>query len=277
MKNLLLGAVTLMAFGVGGTGVNAADMPTLRKAEPLPVWTFAGVYFGAHAGGAWGRSEWTSDFPCDFIPGTSIFALCDPVNQKPGGWVVGGQTGMRWQWSSWVFGLEGTLAASRIIANDPSTCTGPLCIPAVVATLHYETLISTLYSGTAQLGYAFNRTLWYVKGGWAGGEIRRNGVQVIPVPAAAIFSTGETRQAQGWTVGTGFEYLVLQNLSLGVEYDYFRLRGSSFSTCLLPGPLACNLNATDVRADVHQVLARANYRLDWNVLFRPDAEVVVRN
>ena len=59
MKKLLLGAVALVALGLGGTPVKAADMPVYRKAEPLPVWTWAGVYFGAHAGGAWGTSSWT--------------------------------------------------------------------------------------------------------------------------------------------------------------------------------------------------------------------------
>ena len=57
MKKLLLGAVALVALGLGGTPVKAADMPVYRKAEPLPVWTWAGVYFGAHAGGAWGTVE----------------------------------------------------------------------------------------------------------------------------------------------------------------------------------------------------------------------------
>ena len=58
MKKLLLGTMALVALGLGGTPVKAADMPVYRKAEPLPVWTWAGVYFGAHAGGAWGRSSW---------------------------------------------------------------------------------------------------------------------------------------------------------------------------------------------------------------------------
>ena len=55
MKKLLLGAVALVALGLGGTSAMAADMP-VYKAAPLPVWTWAGVYFGAHAGGGWGKS-----------------------------------------------------------------------------------------------------------------------------------------------------------------------------------------------------------------------------
>ena len=159
--------------------------------------------------------------------------LCDtPGNQKIGGWVVGGQGGARWQWGGWVVGIEASLAATRIIGNDPSTCTPGVntCIGIPGGfDVHHETLFSTLYTATAQFGYAFNRTLWYVKGGWAGG---RGAPQLRgllgPAPATTFFG-GETRQASGWTVGTGIEYLVLQNLSLGIEYDYFRLHASAYN------------------------------------------------
>jgi outer membrane immunogenic protein len=275
MKKLLLGTVALVALGLGGTSAMAADMP-VYKAAPLPVWTWAGVYFGAHAGGAWGKtSAWTSDFNC------AIGVLCDtPGQQKPGGWVVGGQAGARWQWGALVLGVEGTLAATRIIANDPATC-----VPGVNTCIgipggfdvHHETLLSTLYTATAQVGWAFNRTLWYVKGGYAGGEVRRKSEDILGV-AGATFAGGETRQASGWTVGTGIEYLVLQNLSLGIEYDYFRLRGSSATNLAISGTGVASFQTTmsDVRLDVHQVVARANYRLDWGILWGGPAPVAAR-
>jgi len=254
----------------------AADIP-VYKAQPLPVWTWAGVYFGAHAGGAWGSSSWTTNAGC-FLNVGSLLPHCSPVDQKPGGWVVGGQGGARWQWGALVFGLEGTLAASRIIANDPSACTSVACFAPAVPFFHNETLLQTLYSATAQIGYAFNRTLLYVKGGWAGGEIRRN-ISLVPLAPAADQVVGETRQARGWTVGAGIEYLVLQNLSLGIEYDYFRLRASSYSVNTLPlgTPGGGIVEMSDVRADIHQVIARAIYRLDWGVLWGGSAPVAARN
>jgi outer membrane immunogenic protein len=285
MKKLLFGTVALVALGLGGLPAKAADMPVYSKAEPLPVWTFAGFYFGAHAGGARGTTHWTTNGPCIDVNG--VFPLCEEVNQNPGGWVVGGQAGLRWQWGAWVFGLEGSLAAAEIKANDPSPCpAGSRNIPGTctgldpgIFDLHYDTRFSTLYSTTVQLGYAFNRTLWYVKGGWAGGEVRRKAEDISGVGSRTLFNNvftgGETRQATGWTVGTGLEYLVLQNLSLGVEYDYFRLNASAFTSCILGGGQVCavpnfQLQGSDMRADIHQVVVRANYRLDWGVLFVPD-------
>jgi outer membrane immunogenic protein len=276
MKKLLLGAVALVAASVGGTAAMAADMPVYKAPPPLPVWTWAGAYFGAHAGGGFGRTDaWTSDFNC------AVGNLCDtPGNQRLGGWVVGGQAGARWQWGALVLGIEGTLAAADIRGNDPSTCTPGVntCIGIPGGfDVHHDTRLSTLYTATAQVGWAFNRTLWYVKGGYAGGEVRRKSVD--DAPPAAIISGGETRQATGWTVGTGIEYLVLQNLSLGVEYDYFRLRGSAFSNVIartVGGAAAFPTNASDVRLDVHQIVARANYRLDWGVLWGGPAPVAAR-
>ena len=81
-----LGAATLIAVGFAGTSAMATDMP-VYKAKPLPVWTWAGVYFGAHAGGAWGTSSWTTNAGC-FVNVGSLLPHCSPVDQKPGGWVV---------------------------------------------------------------------------------------------------------------------------------------------------------------------------------------------
>ena len=152
------------------------------------------------------------------------------------------------------------------------------CIGGAFLNTHHETLLGTLYTGTAQIGYAFNRTLFYVKGGWAGGEVRRNS-EVLTVTGGSGIAGGETRQATGWTVGGGIEYLVLQNLSLGIEYDYFRLRGSAYSNVIshtAAGGTSFQVNATDVQLDVHQVVARANYRLDWGILWGTPAPVAAR-
>lgn len=271
MKKLLLGAVALVGLGLGGTSAMAADMPIYKAPPPLPVWTWAGAYFGAHAGGAWGKSHWATNFE-NACGNPVVGAPCVGVDQSPGGWVVGGQLGARWQWGGWVLGLEATLAATDIRASDPSQRPG-----AAAAGVHYDTRIGNLYTATAQIGYAFNRTLWYVKGGYAGGEvdvkhcIQGPGTCVSPAGAPAI-GAGGSRQANGWTVGTGIEYLVLQNLSLGIEYDYIRLNAGDFASC--PGGVRfCNaagslpLIASDFRADIHQVVARANYRLDWGILW----------
>jgi outer membrane immunogenic protein len=265
MKRLFLGSLALAAM-IAGPAM-AADMPVKAKAPPPPVvWDWSGVYLGGHIGGAWARTNWDSDFNC------AIGVLCDSISQDPSGWLGGAQYGARWQWGTWVFGIEGTYSAASIRANDPSTCTPGVntCIGIPGGfDVHHDTRIQTLYTGTASLGYAWDRSLWYVKGGWAGGEIRRNSEDVLGV---LIFG-GETRNASGWTVGTGFEYGVLKTamgyVSLGVEYDYYRLKASGFNGVVTRtgvGGTSFITNASDVTADVHQVVLRANLAVDWCTL-----------
>ena len=252
MKKLLLGTVALVALSMGGTSAMAADMPVYKA--PLPVWTWAGVYFGAHAGGGWGRTDWrTNEF-------TGLGGSGDEfIRHDPGGWVLGGQLGARWQWGAWVVGVEGSLAASRIRDNTTviNTATG-----AVIPGSSADTLHGTLATVTGQVGYAWNRTLWYVKGGWAGSETRLRAD--LLGPAACGPCAGITRLWTGYTAGAGIEYLVLQNLSLGIEYDYFRLRTGNTNNQASDGFPVVWL---DQSARIHQVVARANYRLDWGVLW----------
>jgi outer membrane immunogenic protein len=267
MKRILFGSIALIALGMSAPAM-AADMPVKAKAPPPVVWDWSGVYLGAHAGGAWARTNWDSDFNC------AVGVFCDSISQKPSGWLVGAQYGARWQWGAWVVGLEGTYSAARIRADDPSTCTPGVntCIGIPGGfDVHHETTIQTLITGTAQLGYTWDRTLWYVKGGWAGGEIRRKSADVLGAPAATFFG-GDTRNASGWTVGTGLEYMALKTsmgyVSFGIEYDYYRLKASGFRNNAISGTgaLAFVTNASDITADVHQVVLRANVAVDWCTL-----------
>jgi len=267
MKKLFLGSMALAAV-IAGPAM-AADMPVKAPPPPPVVWNWSGVYLGAHAGGAWSRTDWSSDFNC------AVGVLCDSISQDGSGWLVGAQYGARWQWGAWVFGIEGTYSASRIRSDDPSTCTPGVntCIGIPGGfDVHHETTIQTLITGTASLGYAWDRTLWYVKGGWAGGEIRRKSVDILGPAVAATFFGGDTRNATGWTVGTGLEYMALKTamgyVSFGIEYDYYRLTASGFTNNAITGGGALSFvtNASDITADVHQVVLRANVAVDWCTL-----------
>ena len=88
MKKFFLGSMALAAV-IAGPAM-AADMPVKAKAPPPPVvWDWSGVYLGAHAGGAWARTNWDSDFNC------AVGILCDSISQNPSGWLVGAQSGAR--------------------------------------------------------------------------------------------------------------------------------------------------------------------------------------
>jgi len=262
MKKLVLGSLALAAVTLAGPAM-AADMP-VKAPPPAPVWSWAGFYFGGHVGGAWATTNWSNDFNC------AIGRLCDNVSFRPTGWVAGGQLGERWQWGPWVLGLEATLAATQLISNNPSACSPGVntCI-GLPFDVHHDTRITNLYTGTAQAGYAWGSTLWYVKGGWAGGELRRDTRSINGGPAAQL-QAGSTTRATGYTAGTGLEWLVMKNLSIGIEYDYFHLHAGSFAniaTTFAAAP-AFLTNWSDASVNVHQVVVRANVLVDWSVFWR---------
>ena len=66
-------------------------------------------------------------------------------------------------------------------------------------------------------GFAVQNNLFYIKGGYAGVNIRLN---VSDTVAPSTGSGGQTHWANGWTVGAGWEYGITRNWIVGLEYVY---------------------------------------------------------
>ena len=75
-------------------------------------------------------------------------------------------------------------------------------------------------------------------------------------PPLAGVTANVSQRANGWTAGTGVEYMIYRHISVGLEYDYVRLSSADFSST------ASNASAFTVNrksVDEHMVLARASY------------------
>jgi outer membrane immunogenic protein len=269
MKKALFAAVAAFAFA-GGSAL-AADLPAKAptyKAPPPVYYNWSGFYIGAHAGGAWANTNWTTN---DHAGGQ-----LETNDQDLSGWVAGGQLGYRWQFGNFVVGVEGTAAASRIDSRDPAcgVGTGPLPCTTPVVTVapgfrqDRFTNITSIYSATGQLGFAaWDRALLYVKGGWAWANMRLEndntnlGASICPV---SVSCAKTSRHADGATVGAGLEYAFTPNVSFGVEYDFFRLRADDVS--VTSSGVARTFR--DIDADVHQVVGRLNFRFGGPLVAR---------
>ena len=264
LGNIAAIAVTALAITLVQPAL-AADMPAkapVYKTAPAPMFNWTGVYVGGQIGYGWSDSHWLSNHfdgigPC---VGGGFIIPCDPVDQNSKGFVGGGQVGARWQTGSWVFGIEGTLAGSHLNASSLA-----VSFPSVI----YDTNVRYIYTGTAQVGYALDRSLLYVKGGYAGARLFLNsttsgGATVGPVNV----------NANGWTIGAGFEYSFLPNWSLGAEYDYIHLQAGDVSTCTTssggamngfdcPTPTPGPLRYTNIRDNISEVVVRLNYRFGY--------------
>lgn len=273
MRKAAIGIVAVAAMI--GTPVLAADIVVKAPPPaPAPIMSWTGFYIGANAGGGWAHTDW-QDNHVSLCPGNAFFnvATCD-IPQKSSSFIGGGQIGARWQTGQWVVGIEGTAD----YANFNSTILDPTAAAAgLTATpLTDTTRLRGLYTATVQTGIAWDRELWYVKGGWAGSWLTRS--TLIVVPGAGTTQSGPvSQQASGWTVGTGLEYRLRwwPNFSVGLEYDYIHLNAGNVATCVtvtgtvLSGFCGGGFGGTqpllnnNFHANVNEVLVRANYTFNW--------------
>ena len=203
-------------------------------------WT--GFYVGGFAGAAAGRTE-------------IGFVGADPATSGSKPYVFGGlggiEIGYNRQINSWVFGVEGDVGAANVRgggAAGTSNGINPL-VGGVFAGQGFSPSLFTIQdktnwmaTATARVGYAYNRTLFYVKGGAAFedsslsaaciyGPGATTGITIAcltpgranpgfgPFPSVGSFSTpGYTRV--GWTLGYGTEFDLGKNWSAKAEYDY---------------------------------------------------------
>jgi outer membrane immunogenic protein len=224
MKKILLAAASLAASATG-TAI-AADLPI--KAGPpimMPFHNWTGFYAGINGGGGWARVSWVDN---------GIGA----VTHRSDGGMVGGQLGYRWQMNQFVVGIEGTEDWTRL--KDSVTVLG----------LTENFKVNTLYTVTGQFGWAIDRVLLFVKGGWARAttEITLGGI-----------SGSRSRTVNGWTIGGGLDYALWQNWSIGVEYDHASLNYGDFLVETGGVPLTTTNNS---RLRIDRVLGRLNYKFN---------------
>ena len=200
MKQLIILAAAAITVGAVAPAA-AADLPARAPAiyskAPAMVeaaYDWSGFYAGINGGGATGNIDWNED------------GFGDEGSHNASGGTAGGQIGYRWQMSSLVFGLEAQGNWADFAGSNISLQTG----------LQNQTKIDSFALFTGQIGYAWDRALFYVKGGAA---MTDNTYNVFTGPGGGLVdNASETRW--GAAVGVGFEYAVAANWSLGFEYDH---------------------------------------------------------
>ena len=248
MKKFLLGSTAgLIALGMSVPAM-AADLAArpYTKAPPAMVaaiYDWSGFYIGANGGYGNSRNSWS-------IPGFGSEGAFDA-----NGAVAGGQIGYRWQTGAMVFGLEAQYDWSDMSGSQVSL--GFVTTPGD-AVEHAHVRSFGLFTG--QLGYAWNNTLLYVKGGAAVTdnhfEHRFTGTSTV------IDSASDTRW--GGAIGAGLEFGLAPNWSLGVEYDHLFMQDRSLTFTAFGAP--STLDNTSQNLDL--VTARVNYRFGGPVVRR---------
>jgi outer membrane immunogenic protein len=196
--------VAATAFVAAASSASAADLrPAYKGPAPVVIaaYNWSGFYVGAHAGYGWGGLEF------DFV-GTS------GLGRNIDGFFGGGQVGWNWQaaGSPWVFGLEADISFGNI--EDSVTS----------AAISFTTEARMFGTARARLGYAVDRTLWYVTGGlaWIDNEM------TIALPGFGTFNSSNTHV--GWTAGGGVEWAFADAWSAKAEYLYLDTGSENYFT-----------------------------------------------
>jgi outer membrane immunogenic protein len=216
---------------------SAADLPTRAPAyTPAPAivavaYDWSGFYIGVNGGGATSSINWNAD------------GFGNEGSHDASGGTVGGQIGYRWQTpSSWVFGLEAQGNWADFKGSNAS-----LQFPGQTN----QTRIDSFGLFTGQIGYAWDRTLFYVNGGAAVTDNKYTAISTLP-PFAGIDTANEARW--GAAVGAGIEYAFAQNWSLGFEYDHLFMGNRDVNSA------TGFLIADHITEDVDLFTARLNYK-----------------
>jgi len=201
MKKILMVGVSFFAIAAAG-GANAADLPVYTKAPKAMPYNWTGFYLGVEGGAGWGTAEQTD--ARGFTSG----------NYTPNGSFVGGTVGYNWQFTNWVFGLEGDASWADIGASTPGTdVNSGLCGG---APSRCNTKLEAIETVRGRLGYAFGYVMPYVTGGLAVGSLHG---EEGDVAANGAFGSG-TSTVTGYTVGAGVEAMVLPRWTVKLEGLY---------------------------------------------------------
>ena len=238
MKKSLPWAAALATVWLSAPAV-AADIPArVTKARPLPVspaYDWSGFYLGVHAGYTFGEDDDISTTGQAAANVANVAGGARPalVRLEREGFIGGGQMGYNWQLTpNWVVGLEADISYVDI-RRDVTVVTTPL---AGVGTLNNTFRTRMEYFGTVRgrVGYAADRTLLYVTGGLAYGEVD-NSVAFFGTAGQLQFTGSNNSTEAGYTVGAGIEHAFASNWTVKAEYLFYDLGDRTVNVAVIPG------------------------------------------
>ncbi len=235
MRKILLSAAAPALFV---SSAMAADLPRRTPAQypapvytaPAPAFVWSGFYAGLNGGYAW----------------MGLGDLGNAHFGKPSGFSLGGTVGFNHQYANnLVVGVEGdvnwmSLDTSKVVGSAAPFTT-------------YSAEANWMWTARLRAGYAVERALLYVTGGYAGARVDAkysNPGDLAAVPVVPTSSGVAEQLHHGWVLGAGLEYAFTRNVSMKGEYLYANLgEKAAFTTY-----------ATKIDPTISTVRMGVNYR-----------------
>ena len=235
------------------------DPPSAGNARPMLVkapalasapmnWT--GFYVGGHLGGGLGNAQWSDPFASTIVGHGFINVAGFGDSTHASGPLGGGQIGGDWQMGRLVLGagIDGSATSMR----GENTCFSGL------GGINCQHAVNSLVSFTGRAGYAWDRSLVYMKGGAA---LADSSYSLFGNTGALTLGSGETSlQTLGWTIGAGIEYGLSNRWSAFAEYDH-----TGFPATTTPFPTVAVVSAASISVkqtvDVFKLGINYNFHL----------------
>ncbi|WP_430912727.1 autotransporter domain-containing protein [Methylobacterium sp. sgz302541] len=226
--------------------------------------TWSGFSIGGSVGATWGHTRQLTALSGNFGGLQLLAPTVGRTDPHSAGIYAGGQLGADYQFGNYVVGVAGDIGF--VNAKGARGCNPRL------GDLYFyncETQVDMLSMATARAGYAYERSLFYVKGGAAFADVTERlkdntgGQPLFAVFANNFNSAAVSTDAFGWTIGGGFEYQITRNWSAKAEYMHYELENKRLN---YPLTLAFNAPSTTVaQASRHSgdiVRVGVNYRFN---------------
>ncbi len=253
------GAFVQMGYHWGDTtpagGTSIPVKAPIVVAGPIN-WT--GLYVGGHLGGGWSDDHWSDPFgstPGAISAGvatTNVAGFGDAIHAT--GPLGGGHIGANWQTGQWVLGVQADADAADLRGDN--TCFSGL------GGINCQHIVNSLGTVTGRVGFAWDRSLIYAKGGGAWTDTTYN--LLGNTNGALKLGTGSTSvNAGGWTVGAGLEYALTNHWTTLFEYDHI---GIGSVTVPFPTVALINAQTISVKQSLDIFKMGVNYKFDWATL-----------
>ena len=218
MKKLALALLPILA----ASAASAADLPNRYAPpalayDPPPLFTWTGLYAGINGGIGFGSFN---------SGGGNYFG-------NAAGALIGGTVGYNYQSGHLVAGIEGDLDYSTV-GNGRSPIFG----------VNGYGKMDAMGTVRLRFGYAFDRTLVYLTGGYAGASVRGN---LYDGRFPTQYSLSGSNYLNGFAIGAGVEYAITSKISVKGEY-LFTSFGSNTYFPNSPDTIGSGLNVSTIRA-----------------------------
>ncbi len=268
-----LACVSVLAIAFAVSSAQAADMYKRGSLKDEPVtlgFSWTGFYIGGNVGYGFSDDE---SYRLIVLDNFGVPYPTDPAkltySLEMDGVFGGLQAGYNAQSGMVVFGIEGDIQASDIGGKSKTLSPFDPILPppgGFDSTFTYTAEQEVEWFGTlrARFGVANDRTLVYITGGLAFGEVSYKAQYEI-LTNGAVSNLKHSDTKTGFVVGGGVEHALDSNWSVKLEYQYIDLgedKVASDGFFIGTRRLTDESVKTEYDTDFHTVRIGVNYRFD---------------